>query len=112
MSRKLIFSFLLPRFLKKFELLGGLGGIHEVPAPEYLHHPELLVGNAQYPNMSLRRQDAVYPLYMNFRVLPAAAMPYVHAELEHRKPICHDLLAKKGIVFPVLFGLCGQVKMN
>lgn len=107
-----IFSFLRDCFFsEKFELLGRFGCIHQFPAPEDLHHSKLFIGDAHYPDMAFRRQDGFYSFCMYLGILPATAMPYIHAELEHGEPVCHDLLPEQCIVFPVLFGFGRKVKM-
>jgi hypothetical protein len=100
-----------PDFLEEFKLLGGFGGINQFSASEYLHHPELLIGDAHNPHMPFRRQDSLNPFDMHVGILPAAAMAYIHAELKHRKTVSHDLLSEQGIVSPVSFGVGWQVKM-
>jgi hypothetical protein len=49
---------------------------------------------------------------MNVSVFPAGAMPDIHAELEHGKPVRHDFLSEQRIVFPVSFGFGRKVKKN
>jgi hypothetical protein len=104
--------FYLPCFLEEFELLGGFRSVYHYPAAEYFHHPKLFIGDADDPDMAFWRQDRLHSSHMHIGIFPAAAVAYIHAELEHRKPVCHDLLAEQGIVFPVLFGISRQIKMH
>ena len=81
------FISIVPVFLEEFKLLGGFGGIDQLPAAVYLHHSELLIGNTHYPNMTFRRKNALNPFDMNLRIFLTATVPDIHTELEHRKAI-------------------------
>jgi len=95
---------------KKFQLLYRFGRFHYIPSTKNLHHPELLIGDAHYPDISFRRQHSFHPLDMDFRILPAGAMPQVNAELEHLEPIRYNILSEPGIDLPVLFGFCRKIE--
>jgi hypothetical protein len=96
--------------LEKFQLLHRFRRFNLLSSPEYFHHPKLFIGHAHNAYMSFWGQNFLYPFNMNIGIFPAAAMPYVHAELEHAKPVSHDLLAEFGVILPVLFGFSRQIK--
>lgn len=77
---------------------------------EYLHHSELLVGDAHDAHVALGRQARLRPFYMDLCVFPAAAMPHVNAELEHLEAVVEHFFAEHGIILPVL--LCFRRKIE
>ena len=48
--------------------------------------------------MPLGRQNGFYSFNVDFRIFLTAAMPYVHAELEHTKPIRHYFFSELRVV--------------
>jgi len=99
-----------PVLLKKLQLLGRGRNIYSFMPPEDLHHAKLLVCNAQDTDMPFAGQYLLDPPDVDIRILLAAAVPQVQAELEHLEPVRQHILAKMGIVLPVLLGLGRQIE--
>ena len=76
----------------------------------YLNIAKLLIGYAQYANMSLLGNNALYPFNVHLCILPTSAVTYVYGELEHGETIGHKLFAKSGIDFSFGFSLCWQIE--
>ena len=81
-----------------------------VPSPEMFGVVVLIVRDAQHPDMSIGRHPGTYPSFMDIRCFMAAAVPKVNAELHERKAILEQTLAEVCVLFPVFFGVHGQVK--
>lgn len=97
--------------LKKFQLLRGFRVGGNILASENFHHPELFISDGQNPDMALWGQNSFYSFDVYFGIFFAAAMPYVHAKLEHRKTIGHYFFPEFGIILLVGFCFRWQVKM-
>lgn len=97
--------------LKKFKLLGGFRVFFAFFSPKYFHHSKLFIGDRENANMAFGREYGLYSFDVDFCIFLAAAMPDVHTELKHAKTVGDHFFPELGVVFPVFFRFCRQVKM-
>lgn len=97
---------------KQLQLLRCVSFLDLFLAGKNFHLTELLVGDADDPDLTCRRQRGLHPPDVHLGVLPRGAMAQVDRKLEHREAVLDEFFAKLGILFPFLFRLGRQVEKH
>jgi hypothetical protein len=97
---------------EQLQLLGCVAFGDPFSSRKNFHLAKLLVCYADNPDLTGRRQRGFHPTDMYLGILAGGAMSQVNRKLEHREAIAHEVFAKLGGLFPLLFCLGRQIEKH
>ena len=97
---------------KQLQLLNRCVGCLRLAIGENLHLAKLLVGDAQYPNITKLSHKRLHPPDMHISIFATRTVPKIDGKLKHGKPVGHDAFAEQRIRFSFLLCIRWQVEKH